>query len=31
MVVLHVQSMKDCVFIITGNNGEQSNLYELVQ
>ena len=31
MVVLHVQSMKNCVSIITGNNGEQSNLNDLVQ
>ena len=31
MVVLHVQSMKNCVSIITGNNGEQSNLNKLVQ
>ena len=31
MVVLHVQSMKNCVSIITGNNGEQSNPNELVQ
>ena len=33
MVVLHVhvQSMKNCVSIITGSNGEQSNLNKLVQ
>ena len=31
MVVLHEQSMKTCVSIITWNNGEQSNLNELVQ
>ena len=33
MVVLHEQSMKNCVYIIiiTGNNGEQSNLNDLVQ
>ena len=29
-MVLHVQSMKNCVSIITGNNGDQSNLNELV-
>ena len=31
MVVLHVRSLKNCVSIITWNNGEQSNLNDLVQ
>ena len=31
MVVLHEQSMKNCVTIITENKGERSNLNDLVQ